>query len=100
MVVSSTSIKVGITTTAATSHGFAAAEALEGESAAAVICHDQPSSGIDHRLMRKACRLAETSRHRGRSAVCSSKHKEQPLRGRLRYRCQSRYRKGKGPERD
>ena len=64
MVVSSTSMKVGTTTTAATSHGFAAAELLEGERAASVICQDQPSSWMDQWLARKAYRLVETSRHR------------------------------------
>ena len=67
-------MNVGITTTAATSHGFAAAEALAGERAASVIFQDQPSSGIDQLLVRKAYRLADTCRHRARSAACSSRH--------------------------
>src|SRR5262249_9858254 len=81
----STSIKVGTTTTAATSHGFAAAEALGGERAASVICRDQPCSGMNQRLARKAYRLGDTSRHRGPEAACLNRRKEQTGGRWIRY---------------
>ena len=70
MVVSSTSMKVGMMTMAATSHGFTSARDLEGESANSVICR-HPARSQPKRWPAIAARsLEETSRHWVRSAAC------------------------------
>jgi hypothetical protein len=69
IVVSSTSMKVGTTTTAAITQGFAPARDPEGARTASVIFRRPPGSPPNSMPVIAAQRLVETSRHRARSAV-------------------------------